>query len=304
MTTARVLESIRVPQPASRIPPPQAAAVGYNSLTWDTVVFGSNTGPWYSFNLLSKTPTGSEGVNQANGSMYISGIAGDQFGASVCSAYSTGVGSNWKGKVFSGGFYVEVALSIPGTVSGTPGQLPFPAVWCDDIDFLTQNSANLQWPGQATGYLHWIEYDFFQWAQDTDLYWGAADIIDWIGNPATSYAQPTNSETHLGSATFPNENSYGSLWVPATPSSNGYKLDFLNNVRLLPAAGTPAVTTWAYWNPSSPFTPAQCISGAPYQGSFIDQCHFALIMGTSTLNPMTVYSLRVWQASEANNIVQ
>jgi hypothetical protein len=38
--------------------------------------------------------------------------------------------------------------------------------------------------------------------------------------------------------------------------------------------------------------------------SIIDQRHMALILGTGTEQPMTVYAVSVWQASSANDITR
>lgn len=165
-------------------PPPQAAAVGMNTLTLGpAMTLGEN---WFPFNFLGVTPNPSFFTQNDDGTISITGGTG--FGAGISSAHV--VGSSWQGLALRGGFYVEFLLKFTPTI-GSP-VLPFPAAWALDIGFCTANT--LQWPGQATGFSRRIELDFMQWPKNSLQYWEGPGLIDWYGT--------INSGFDLSSVTF------------------------------------------------------------------------------------------------------
>ena len=56
--------------------------------------------------------------------------------------------------------------------------------------------------------------------------------------------------------------------------------------------------TWNQWNPSVPLPLVNGSTG----GSIMDFQHLMLIAGTSAANPMTVYSIEVWQRDGSANL--
>jgi hypothetical protein len=89
---------------------------------------------------------------------------------------------------------------------------------------------------------------------------------------------------------------YGYLWVPATSNTRGYAKMFLDSVQVGPTV---------YWDL---YNPGEALPPPPVPGStavsVMDTRHLALIFNTGTHNPMKVYSVSVWQASAAHNLVQ
>jgi hypothetical protein len=273
--------------------PAMAASVGY---TVQTFGFGVPTigFDWFDFNLLAVTPIAGQSVQHSD-SIYLPGPSGDQFGGTICSAKR--VGGTWTGIAFGGGFYVEAVIAFSPVITGTPGKLPFPAFWSDDINFLMSNP--LQWPGQAAGFWHWAELDFMQWPHNTLAYYDSNNLIDWYGpGPSSQLSLPTNGETKIA-VPFNSPNRYGCLWVPATTISRGYVQSYLNGVQVFPALAEKTIS-WDKYSAANPPPPVRGTTG----GSVLDIQHMALICGTDVLCPMTIYSCKVWQASNANNLIQ
>jgi hypothetical protein len=310
MTTARVFESIRVPQAASIIPPPLAAANGYNCLTWNSSTYSPYTSvsptpqAWYNFNRAS-TPVGDQAVNNSDGSMSISGVSGVSYGASVCSMYQASAGvSNWKGKVFGGGWYTELVAKWP-SATGTSPYIACPTYWMLSLDFMTLNT--LTWPGQANGYIHRIELDILQSELvNNNTYWSAIDVIDWYGTSNQNVAQPSNGLCSLFGANVSNYNTYGCLYVPATATKNAFivptfQVGYGGQSNVINYLADPGPIQWQQYSAANAPPP---VAGTT-AGSLTDVSQFALILGTAVSGyQMDVKSVRVWQASEANNTVQ
>ena len=80
---------------------------------------------------------------------------------------------------------------------------------------------------------------------------------------------------------------YAMLWVPATPSSSGTISFILDDSWVMNSF------TYPYIDPNNPpGFPAQDVTG---QQGLMDRRHLYLLLGTSPNNPMTVYSVSVWQ---------
>jgi hypothetical protein len=108
---------------------------------------------------------------------------------------------------------------------------------------------------------------------------------------------------------FSQPHRYGCLWVPATPTTLGYLQFFFDGVQ----TASPTYY-WKYNDPANPFPPVpvngvgpppnNSTAGTPGTAmSGMDTHHMILILGTGTDQPMTVQSVKVWQASAANNLV-
>ncbi len=176
--TVNTINTMLATGPISQRAPPQAAAAGYNTLTFGpNVTLGKN---WQLFNALGVTPIPGQAVQNADGSVTLPGADGSHFGANISTA--SFVGGILKGIGFRGGFYVEFVVKFTPTLGSA--NLPFPALWSLDAGFLNGNP--LQWPGQAAGFNHRIELDFMQWPHNSLSFWEGADLIDWFGQGSLS----------------------------------------------------------------------------------------------------------------------
>ena len=87
---------------------------------------------------------------------------------------------------------------------------------------------------------------------------------------------------------------YGCLWVPATASSRG-RAEFYFDGQHLPDLDA----SWDLYDPNASPPP---VAGTT-AWSELDTRHMTPMLGTGAGNPMTVYSVEVWQASADNDIV-
>jgi hypothetical protein len=99
----------------------------------------------------------------------------------------------------------------------------------------------------------------------------------------------------IGSANFASPNKFAALWMPATDTTQGYLKFFFNDVQ---------VGETAYWDKYDPAIPPKPVDGVT-TASIMDVRHWALLAGDSNKNtPMKLISVKVWQASSADNITQ
>jgi hypothetical protein len=278
--------------------PGPAAAVGYNTETFHSTTLGETTGTWQPFTFFSASqPTGS--AQQSGSSMVLTDSGGLNAGVSTATQ-STQCTNSWCGIAFGDGLYAQATFSFTGT---PPGQHGWPAFWMMAIEHLAPLLAGEQWPGQATGYFNFNEFDVME-----------ADItlsMTYYGAASRNWYEPNNAEevTSAHQVSYPagNGNSshtYGFLWVPATSTSQGYAKYYLDGTLV-------ATDTWNLF--SSTNSPPPCVSANNPSGcsgggtafSFGDSQHYALILGSSTTAfTMTVTDVQVWQASAAGNLVQ
>jgi hypothetical protein len=150
-------------------------------------------------------------------------------------------------------------------------------------------------------YQSWVEVDFMEY--DCAEFWYQNGIGNWythFGSTSNPYQGFPGS---AGSVPVPNgtdlskPHTYGALWVPATPTTKGYLKFYFDGVQ----TASPTFY-WNYWDAASPPPPLP-VNGSTAM-SVMDQRHMAMILGTGTNQPMTVYSVQVWQASSGENITQ
>jgi hypothetical protein len=292
--------SLTVPVPGSITPPgsvpPAALAVGYTTKT-----FGSNAtlgDNWYLYNGLGTTPNVGQATQNSDGSIALGAIAdGSGYGGGICTVKR--VGSDWVGWAVGGadGFYIEYDAAFEPTLDPPGGVLPFPAMWADEVKFIMQTPGGTNWSGRP-GIVRWIELDPVQWPRNTLSYIATAGMIDWHGPTlgAVPLVLPSNSETHM---TVDNKrHKYGCLVVPATLTTQGYMKNFIDDVEVFYALGSPVV-----WDKHDPSNLADPVIGST-AGSAIEVAHLALIAGTDVTCPMTLYGVSVYQLSAANNLSQ
>lgn len=286
--------------------PPQAAAVGYNTLTFGpNVTLGQN---WFVPNFAALGTPGPSSQN-ADGSVALSGeVTGS--GADIATMFLL-PGNIPKGTAFGGGAYMEILAAFNPAIYGTPASLPMPAFWAEPTSLLI--GPPTQWPGQVAGYDEWVELDIAQYAHDSLQGYIATSTAHWAG-PGAHPPVVTNyggASAQTGLRTGPNRdgvfttlsrpNRYGCLWVTAAAdgSRQGYLQNYLNGV-LTSAISSPVPIVWNLYNPA--LAPPPVIGST--QGALLDQQQMVLLAGTSIQCPMTVYGVQVWQASSAGNLVQ
>jgi hypothetical protein len=278
-------------------PPAQASAVGYIVETFnsnfDPAKFdmsGSNAPgkEWYLWNFFKWAPNSSGITFNSDGSLQMVGAGNSQ----IVTAATLG-NRNWVGTAFGGGGYFEATLKFdPALVNTANG---WPAFWSMAIEHLVDVGDD-QWAGQAAGYNHFIEADFFEY----DLgrgprYIGA--LHDWYGlyNVTCSAFCGVTSDYKRRGIRGVNWNAYhtvGMLWVPATSTTEGYAAFYLDNVKM----GT--TVTWSQFT-SQPPPPAK-----PWTFGVFDGQHISLVLGTGVNQGLTVQSVKVWQSTGANNLVK
>jgi hypothetical protein len=281
--------------------PAAAAAAGYNTMTYGpNVTIDSN---WYPFTFYGSgaQPAGYTTQN-ADGSLYFSGT-GHSSGDGAATAAHSSSGNKWTGTAFGGGAYFETVLSFTGQGSG-PYNNGGPAFWMLDIEHTSQGPYVVSWPNVSKNsagdpYDDYFEVDVMQY--DSGPYSYQENISNWYGYPPTkSTSNPYtggggNGDVKVPTSTnFAEYHTYACLWVPATPSTQGYLKFYFDGEQ---NGGT---LYWNYDNPNNPFPPPPQNNASAMSG--MDARHMMLILGTGTDQPMTVKSVTVWQASGANNL--
>jgi hypothetical protein len=289
--------------------PPQAGAAHYTIRTFSSgfsasdvdIAGGSKSGfKWYPWKFFgAPTDLGRVGINR-DGSVTLSGdVTGPNGQLATVSPASTSGG--FVGTAFGGGGYFEATLKFDPKDTITNNFKGWPSWWSMAIEHMV-NLETRQWPGQQSGYEHFIEVDFFEYdLKDYVLngkwnYFGAA-MHDWFGLGSAGYSKITLPHDLVvrgvpRNTDFTQYHRYGFLWVPATATRNGYSEHYFDGKKV----GRTVV--WRqYTNQEPPPKP-------PWTFSIIDNNHLVLILGTGIGAPMTIMSVNVWQASVDNNMKQ
>ena len=281
--------------------PAAAAAVGYNTITYGpNVTLNSNYFP-FEFYGSGPQPAGYAAQN-SDGSLYFSGT-GHPSGDGVATAAHIDTGDRWTGTAFGGGAYFEAVLSFTGQ-GGGPYNHGGPAFWMLDIEHTSQGPYVVNWPNEPNDssgnpYDDYFEVDVMQY--DSGAYAYQENIGNWYGYPpAKSTSNPYSGGGGDGvvqvptSTNFAEYHTYAGLWVPATPSTQGYLKFYFDGAPL------GATFYWNYDNANNPFPPPPVNNSSAMSG--MDARHLIMILGTGTDQPMTVKTVTVWQASGANNL--
>jgi hypothetical protein len=241
---------------------------------------------WYRQQFFGRPPTSSNFITMANGELIISGMDTTSFYTLASAAPSTNV-FGYVGNAWGGGAFIESRFHFDPATINTNG---WPSFWSMAVEHMAAPGVADQWPGQAPGYAHFIEDDFFEY--DTHSFAGAqsygAAMHDWYGifNPTMGYSNifnETNFVVQTGAGTdFTEFHTYAQLWVPSTNGQPGYVINYFDGNAL----------SQVNWVGSGPGTP-------PPSGnalfSIIDQDHLVLCLGTGTGEPMVFDWVRVWQ---------
>ena len=122
----------------------------------------------------------------------------------------------WKGTAFGGGAYFEATFSFnPADVNNVSGAHGWPSFWADPVEHGAEQSVfSDNWVGQANGFVHFLEMDFFEynvWGYDNKLFAYNGTVIDWSGVYVTGSA--AGYPVHL-------QNTYNrQITVPSAPTS-------------------------------------------------------------------------------------
>jgi len=294
--------------------PAPASAQGYDTVTY-TSNFTSDTVDvnrtldrgykWYLSDLFNRVASASSVQLNADGSV---SLLGDNTGAgnSLTSAAPYRGTNTFVGTSFGGGFYVEAVFSFNYAdvakthPAGTHG-FPTPAFWSLPMESIGVSGSN-QWPGQAAGYQHNVEYDFFEadyWSKPTTYGMG---LHDWWGIPGKTcapglcgvgFTNPSGSRVAPAGTDFSAYHTYGNLWVPATATTPGRVATYFDGQLI----GSNA-RTWTQYTNQAP-SPV----GQPWTFGRLDQQHMFFILGTGVGEPFNVKSVTVWQKDGSQNIV-
>jgi hypothetical protein len=301
-----------IPADSSLVPAPAyAEAVGYTVHTFSTNFTASTVDTadteksgfsWYPWRLFGEhANTGAIALND-DGSVTLSGDTTGPNGELITVSPANNA-DGFVGTAFGGGAYIEAVFKFNPTdvAAGSAGE--WPAFWSLSLEGL-QGSAYQdasQWPGQAVGYEHNIEADFFEYlfaqSGDPQNVYGAS-LHDIYGIPGVTCPPGLcRVDSALGKIVAPvgtdftQYHRYGFLWVPATATKSGYAAIYLDGQLAAPPQ------EWTQYT-NQPPTP----QGQPWAFGVLDQRRLMLILGTGIGEPMTIQSVNVWQASTANNL--
>jgi hypothetical protein len=301
--------SLSLPLAVCAAPPEPAADHGYTVNTFSSNFTAQSVDmnhtlnrnfKWYLLDLLGKEASPAGVKINGDGSVT---LLGDPNGAtsSLASMVPYRGTNTFVGTAFGGGLYIEAVMSYDpaqvasshpsGTVHGYPGFWSLPA------EGNIQGSS--QWPGQAAGYDHHVEVDFFEADEPNKPTAYGVGLHDWYGIPnvtcnpglcSVSFTNPTGERVPPAGTDFKQYHTYGFLWVPATASSQGY-VDAYFDGEIVGRRHS-----WSQYTNQAP-TPV----GQPWAFGRIDQQHLIFMLGTGTGEPLNVKSINVWQTGTAGN---
>ena len=299
-----LLSSLALRVHADAAAPPLARGVGYTLNTYsanftpstvDTAVTHAPGFKWYNWDLFGKQSDPNAVQLNADGSATFLGER-----AQLLSAVHIGKTGDFVGTSFGGGAYIEADMKV-GPATYDPSAKSWPAFWSLQMEGNVVPGAS-QWPGQAPGYNHSIEADFFEYQHKIDelpsTSYGAS-LHDWYGIYKQTCSQGmcgVGTPYGIGQKHAPpgtdmqQYHRYGFLWVPATEHSKGYVKFAFDGQQI----GQTQEWTMLKDQPPPP-------TGQPWLFGIIDRQHLFLIISTGAGQPLTVRSVNVWQASTANN---
>jgi hypothetical protein len=299
----------------SSVPAP-AGAVGYTQQTFSSSAWNSGNsttapaGNWYSYNIFGATMPAGGIVQNANGSLTLTGIGNQLTGIDTIAYNNSYSPIPFKGIAFGGGAYFQCSYSFSGTPSGN-----------NNVAFLIGDVE------EATGYVsqtsghQWLEYDVGEWNANSFTSHGFS-MWNWykLGGGNVNVEPPSVVASSPITGISPNAHQgvvEGLLWVPATATTQGYVIQYENGAVVgqqgTNAQGISANYSWNQYNASCLGTgaggtlpPNFTTSGAcPLSAlSVTDVRHMHMIMLSSyATTPALVTNCQVWQASTVGNIV-
>jgi hypothetical protein len=295
--------------------PPQAATAGYKTLTFSTGPFTTanvdqnqtygHGFQWYFWNLDDVSSSSSWGRINGDGSFT---ATNGNYNGTITSAAHAASSPNFVGTAFGGGAYFEAELAFDkDQVDVAHG---WPAWWTLSLEHTLSTSAPFrdQWPGAPANYEHFGEWDLFEYVngQNRPMTYNGT-VHDWSGVFGKTCAPgecdfATNGNSCLvpWGTDFKQFHRYGGLWIPATDTTPGSLTYFFDDRKICSA------TTYAkYVSDGSIQPPAKRSSRWLY--GILDVQHLVLAIGSGLDNggqvaPLTVRSVKVWQANTSGNL--
>jgi len=303
-----LLLTLCLPLTALATPPAEVAEYGYSENTFSSNFTAKtvdmnrtlNRGyKWYVANIFGKRANTADLKINSNGTVTLLGDDTGATGALMSVANYPGT-NDWVGTSFGGGAYIEAVFSYnPAQVEATHkhGWHAYPAFWSLAMEGNIEGTA--QWPGQAPGYQHSVEVDFFEADHVNDPTSYGVGMHDWWGIPNKTCSSglckispfPAGIKKPPAGTNFEEFHTYGFLWVPATATKDGFVDAFFDGQRL-----NYKVSWTKYTN--QPPTP----EGKSWAFGKTDQEHLFFILGTGTGETFTVKSVNVWQKNTAENM--
>jgi Ca2+-binding RTX toxin-like protein len=294
---------------AATAPPAFAATQGMTALAFDdefsteATIDRSASGRggynWYPQNWFATSVTSPSGYSVANGVLTI-GDGRSAGGAALVSAIASNTASHYVGSGFGGGFYIEARIAYDPAAPVSANM--WPAFWSMAVEHvydIKNGYADVQWQGQAPGYVNFAELDFFEGYYPKS---GASSYLttihEWsnVYSPSkgwTGHVQNGNNSFETGAPIGTGFHTYGALWVPATDSSPGYVQWYFDG-RAGPIAHYTQTPTQPSQIASGVYTPDQAGEANPTFAVLDDQ-RLALSLQTSNSSPLQVDYVRVWQ---------
>lgn len=217
-------------------------------------------------------------------------------------------GTEWVGKVFGGGGYFEAELAFDPTKIVSDDSTTFPAWWMLAIEHMA-SFPSVFWPGQEEGFRHFSEIDIFEyndWHVNPRLDTYRSSLHDWFGvfkkTCSAGFCDATNfNPTRLKDFvrrppigfSFADYHRYGALWRPATSSSLGQMVFYLD--------GKPIGKSFQWTEFAGQTPPGRMVDWAH---AIMDRQHFALILGTGGGKSFKTRCVGVWQKDDDHNITR
>lgn len=297
----------------------QAFSDDFNSpSTIDLKATGAPGYKWYTTPFFGGSPTPASQISVANGVLSITPGSQQTGNWNLATAAPANNANGFVGNVFGGGGYFEAAIKIyPDQIpalAGNPTQKDlskgWPSFWSFAIEHATHNATNAdQWPGQANGFQHYIEADFFEF--DTNWAWDrtyGGMLHDWYGvylktcpgtvcqvangGSGTKYnnfvVDPDKRAMSGGKIDWGQFHTFGLLWVKGDASNNytGYAQYYFD--------GYPTNDYVSWKTPPANLTPSQLPNSA-YGFGVLDSQRLLVILGSGVNQRMDVDFVRVWR---------
>ena len=145
---------------------------------WDISPDGGGLHDWYLREFFGYPTTAASCLSIDAGILSIN--CGGNYNYQLATAGPAATAQGWIGHAWGGGAYFEAQLAFDPTLTSSG----WPAFWSMAIQHLAGKAAD-QWPGQPTGFDHFIEVDFFEYdtvGSSVHSYGGA--MHDWFGSYA------------------------------------------------------------------------------------------------------------------------
>jgi hypothetical protein len=302
---ALIISSVAIASPrggGSLSAPPEALAAGYTVNTFSTQskfttgtvdMAATNVAgfQWYMWNYFSTPQSSSPVTLNADGTVTISNSNG--YGGTLTSTVQTGTSPYFRGTAFGGGGYFEAELAFDA--ANVNISVGWPAWWTMANEHLI-GDINDAWNGQASGYVHFIEADIFEYditagsglyGSATHEYWGIYNTT-CPGSYCTQFKLVIVTPPPV--VNFSLYHKYGMLWTPATSATPGSLTYYFDDVLM----GSLSYSQFTTQTPPP--------TGQPWSYGIIDNNHLTLILGNASAARMQIRSVNVWQATGTHNV--